>query len=70
MTKLAECGTIKIMRERIRAQEKITGETAGAIIARLTDSLLKKDVFTANFLLTIYFLFVIIRHNERGTWKE
>ena len=51
----------------IEAQEKITGETAGAVIARLTDSLLKKDVFTANFLLTIYFLFVIMRHTERET---
>ena len=47
------------------AQEKITGETAGAIIARLTDSLLEKDIFTAYFLLTIYFLFVIIRYTER-----
>ena len=37
---------------------------------RLFYSLLEKDIFTAYFLLTIYFLFVIIRHNERGTWKE
>ena len=53
------------MRERIRAQEKITGETAGAIIARLTDSLLEKDIFTAYFLLTNISEYVTIEYTEK-----
>ena len=48
------------------AQEKITGETAGAIIARLTDSLLEKDIFTAYFLLTNCFHCVTMRYTKRG----
>ena len=33
--------------------------------SRLTDSLLERLLFTANFLLTLFFVYVTIRHTER-----